>query len=34
LMGLVCLLSALAPVLLILIALWIIDWIARRANSD
>ena len=34
LMGLVCLLSALAPVLLILIALWIIDWIARRANPD
>jgi len=34
LMGLICLLSTLAPVLLILVALWVIDWIAQRANKD
>jgi hypothetical protein len=34
LMGLICLLSTLAPVLMILVALWVIDWIAQRANKD
>jgi len=34
LMGLICLLSTLAPVLMILVALWVIDRIAQRANKD
>ena len=34
LMGLICLLSTLAPVLMVLVALWVIDWIAQRANKD
>lgn len=34
LMGLVCLLGALAPVVLIVIILAIMDWIVKRANPD
>jgi hypothetical protein len=34
LMGLICLLGGIAPVVLILAALWIIDWIAKRNNRD
>jgi O-antigen/teichoic acid export membrane protein len=33
-MGLICLLAVLVPIMLILAALWIIDWIARRYNTD
>jgi len=29
LMGLLCLVAGLSPLILILIALWVIDWIAR-----
>jgi TM2 domain-containing membrane protein YozV len=32
--GLVCLLAALAPVLLIGLALWVMDRVVRRANED
>ena len=31
-MGLICIIAALLPVVLIIIALWLIDWIARRNN--
>lgn len=34
LMGLVCLMAGLAPILLILLALALIDWIVQRANRD
>ena len=30
LMGLVCLLGGLSPILLILAALWVIDWVAKK----
>jgi hypothetical protein len=30
LMGVICLLAGLSPVILIIIALWFIDWIVRR----
>jgi hypothetical protein len=30
LMGLICLVGALLPVVLILVALWAIDWVAKR----
>jgi hypothetical protein len=33
-MGLICLVAGIAPVLLILLGLWIIDWIVRRNNPD
>jgi hypothetical protein len=33
LMGLLCLVSVSGPLALILIALWIIDWVARRSKS-
>lgn len=33
-MGLVCLLAGLSPVVLILGALWLIDWVARRNNRN
>ena len=33
-MGLICILAGLAPILLILGALWIIDWIVRANNKD
>jgi hypothetical protein len=32
-MGVICIVAALLPVLLIIIALWLIDWIAKRNNS-
>jgi hypothetical protein len=32
-MGLVCLLSVTLPLGLILIALWVIDWVARRNKA-
>ena len=31
-MGLICLLAGLAPIILIIFALWIIEWIAHRNN--
>ena len=34
LMGLLCLLGALAPVVIIVIVLAIMDWIVKRANPD
>ncbi len=34
LMGAVCLLAGLSPVLLILLALALMDWIVKRANRD
>jgi TM2 domain-containing membrane protein YozV len=33
-MGLICILAGLTPILLILVALWIIDWIVRANNKD
>jgi hypothetical protein len=33
-MGLICILAGLVPILLILVALWIIDWIVRVNNKD
>jgi hypothetical protein len=33
-MGVICLLAGLSPVILILIALWFIDWIVQRNNSE
>ena len=33
-MGLICLVAGIAPVILILFALWIIDWIVRRNNPE
>ena len=33
-MGVVCLLAGLAPVILITIALRIIDWVVRRNNTE
>lgn len=30
--GIICLLATLAPVVLVMASLWIIDWIARRNN--
>ncbi len=34
LMGLVCILDGLFPILLILAALWIIDWVAKKNSQD
>ncbi len=34
LFGLLCLIGGLFPVILVLIVLWFLDWIARRANND
>ncbi len=34
LMGLVCLLGGLSPILLILAALWVIDWVAKKNNQE
>ena len=31
-MGVICIIAALLPVVLIIIALWLVDWIARRNN--
>jgi TM2 domain-containing membrane protein YozV len=33
-MGLVCLLAGLTPLLLVLLAILVMDWIAKRANRD
>jgi hypothetical protein len=33
-MGLFCLLAGLAPIILIIFALWIIEWIAHRNNPE
>ena len=33
-MGFICLLAGLAPVILVVAALWLIDWIANRYHSD
>ena len=33
-MGLICLVAGITPVILILLALWIIDWIVRRNNPE
>ena len=33
-MGLICLVAGIAPIILILLALWIIDWIVRRNNPE
>jgi len=32
--GVLCLITALSPVTLILLALWILDWIVRRNHQD
>ena len=34
LMGLICLLVGLAPLLLIALILWIMEWIVKRANDE
>ena len=34
LLGLICLLAGLAPILLILLAFALMDWIVKRANRD
>ncbi|MBI5952930.1 MAG: hypothetical protein HY865_14835 [Chloroflexi bacterium] len=33
-MGLLCILAALAPVVLILLLLGLLDWVVKRANRD
>ena len=33
-MGVICLLAGITPVILIVLALWVIDWIVRRSNPD
>jgi energy-converting hydrogenase Eha subunit E len=33
-MGFICLLAGITPVILIVIALWFIDWIVRRNNPE
>ncbi len=33
-MGFICLLAGISPVILIVIALWFIDWIVRRNNLE
>lgn len=32
--GVICLLGALVPISLIFLALWVLDWIQKRANRD
>lgn len=34
LLGLVCLLLGLAPLVLIWAALWVLDWLVKRANQE
>jgi hypothetical protein len=34
LLGVVCILAGLAPLLLIALAMWGIDWVVRHANGD
>jgi TM2 domain-containing membrane protein YozV len=33
-MGVICLLAGITPVILIVLALWVIDWIVRRSNPE
>lgn len=33
-MGFICILAGLAPIVLIIIALWLIDWIVRANNTE
>ena len=33
-MGLICLMGGLVPIILILAALWIIDWVGKLNNKD
>jgi hypothetical protein len=33
-MGVICLLAGLSPVILIFVALWVIDWIAKRNKLE
>jgi TM2 domain-containing membrane protein YozV len=33
-MGLICLLGGIAPIVLILTALWIIDWVGKQNNQE
>jgi hypothetical protein len=33
-MGFICLLAGISPVILIVISLWFIDWIVRRNNPE
>jgi uncharacterized membrane protein len=33
-MGFVCLLAAVVPILLIFLSLWLLDWIHKRANRS
>jgi hypothetical protein len=34
LMGIICLLAGLSPVILIIMALWFIDWVVRRNKTE
>ena len=33
-LGLICISAGLAPILIIILILWILDWISKRANRD
>lgn len=33
-LGLICISAGLAPILIIILALWIVEWIAKRANRE
>ena len=33
-MGLICLLAGLAPLVLIALILWVMEWIVKRANEE
>ncbi|GAP21131.1 hypothetical protein [Leptolinea tardivitalis] len=33
-MGLICLLAGMVPILLVMGAIWLMDWIVKRANKD
>ena len=33
-MGFICLLGSIAPIVLILAALWTIDWVVKKNNTD
>ncbi|HLF88516.1 MAG TPA: hypothetical protein VI451_06205 [Anaerolineales bacterium] len=32
--GLLCMLGGLAPIVLIVFALWVMDWLVKRANQE
>jgi hypothetical protein len=34
LFGVLCILAGLAPVVLIILVLWIIDWVVKRSNEE